>query len=319
MRLAKHRGKFCAVWYENGRRIRRSLGTDDLTAAKRRLAELDRARQRLREHSVADLYKAYAAAKGRARIRDAWKALAPTFGPLGPAQITEGLCRAYAQEREARGISTGTIHTELLYLAAALNRAERLGLIEKAPHVWKPQKPRPRDRRLSREEARALVDAAHMPHVRLALILMLGTAARVGAVLDLTWNRVDFDRGLIHLDNPERAETTKRRATVPMNATVRAALEAARAGALTDHVIEWGGKPVRSIKRGFRAACRRAGLEGVTPHTLRHTAATWMAEAGVPMDEIAQFLGHSDARTTYRVYARYSPDYLRKAGRALEL
>lgn len=60
-------------------------------------------------------------------------------------------------------------------------------------------------------------------------------------------------------------------------------------------------------------AVARAGLRGVTPHVLRHTAAVWMAEAGVPMTEIAAYLGHSDSRITERVYARFSPDYLRKA------
>ena len=46
--------------------------------------------------------------------------------------------------------------------------------------------------------------------------------------------------------------------------------------------------------------------------------AVWMAEAGVVMDEIAQFLAHTDPRITYRVYARYSPEYLRKAASALD-
>jgi len=62
-----------------------------------------------------------------------------------------------------------------------------------------------------------------------------------------------------------------------------------------------------------------AGLEDVSAHVLRHTAAVWMAEAGVPMDEISQYLGHSNVEITRRVYARYSPDYLRKAASALEL
>jgi len=56
----------------------------------------------------------------------------------------------------------------------------------------------------------------------------------------------------------------------------------------------------------------------VTPHTLRHTAAVWLAEAGTPMPEIATYLGHSDSRITERVYARFSPGYLRKASKALE-
>ncbi len=66
-------------------------------------------------------------------------------------------------------------------------------------------------------------------------------------------------------------------------------------------------------------ATRKAGLAGVSPHVLRHTAAVWMAEGRVPMDEIAQYLGHDDSRTTSKIYARFSPDYLRKAANVLDL
>ena len=95
-------------------------------------------------------------------------------------------------------------------------------------------------------------------------------------------------------------------------------LSAEKEAALSDHVIEWGGKPVVSIKRGFAAAVASAGLEGVTPHVLRHTAAVHMAKAGVSMDEIAQYLGHSDTRITSNTYARCSPEHLQKAATALE-
>jgi integrase len=61
-----------------------------------------------------------------------------------------------------------------------------------------------------------------------------------------------------------------------------------------------------------------AGLADVTPHVLRHSAACFLAESGVSMSEIAQILGHSDSRLTERVYARYGPEYLRKAMKALE-
>lgn len=56
----------------------------------------------------------------------------------------------------------------------------------------------------------------------------------------------------------------------------------------------------------------------MSPHVLRHTAAIHMAKVGISMDEIAQYLGHSDSRITASTYARYSPEDLRKAASALE-
>ena len=72
----------------------------------------------------------------------------------------------------------------------------------------------------------------------------------------------------------------------------------ARRAAVSPYVIEYAGDKVLDIKKGF--------------------AAVWMAEQGTPMSEIAQFLGHSDPHITYRVYARYSPQYFKKAASALE-
>ena len=55
-----------------------------------------------------------------------------------------------------------------------------------------------------------------------------------------------------------------------------------------------GGRPVASVKRGFKSAVGLAKLSGkVTPHTLRHTAATWLMQRGVPVWEAAGFLGMS--------------------------
>lgn len=59
-------------------------------------------------------------------------------------------------------------------------------------------------------------------------------------------------------------------------------------------------------------------IQAALPH-LDGYAAVWMAEAGVSMDEIASYLGHSDPRLTYRVYAKFSPAYLAKAASALDL
>jgi integrase len=146
---------------------------------------------------------------------------------------------------------------------------------------------------------------------------MLTTAGRVSAILDLTWDRVDLDRGQVNL-RKDMLGPRKGRAIVPINNTLRAALTQARQAALTSWVVEWAGGPVKSIRRGFTTAVTNAGLKSVTLHTLRHSAAVHMAEAGVPMDEISQYLGHSNVQITSSVYARFSPQHLSKAAGALE-
>lgn len=136
------------------------------------------------------------------------------------------------------------------------------------------------------------------------------------AVLELTWDRVDFERGQINLLIGEGQR--KGRAIVPMTERLRTALVEARKAVLSNYVVEWSGGPVKSVKKGFKAAAIAAGMPDFSPRVLGHTAAVHMAEAGIAMKEIAQFLAHSDSRITASVYARYSPEHLRKAANALE-
>ncbi|MBD8556347.1 site-specific integrase [Rhizobium sp. CFBP 8762] len=247
-----------------------------------------------------------------------WKALKERFGNRDGESIVKEDCRAHTAQRRDKGISDGTIHTELGHLRTVLKWAETNKLIAKAPDIERPTKPDPKDRHLTRDEAQRILAAAKTPHLKVAIHLMLGTAARVTALLELRWDRVDFDRKLIYLRDPTDKVKRKGRAIVPINTTLLSALRDAKAGAMTDYVVEWAGQPVKSLKRGIATAAREARVDDVSAHVFRHTAAVWMAEAGVPMEEISQYLGHSTVEITRRVYARYSPDHLRKAASALE-
>lgn len=321
-RITRLRGKLALTFERDGKRHRHSLGTDDAREAyliaPAIYAELNRPTGR----TVDDLWKSYCLAKaGKAvlpTMGHTWKALKERFGRRDGESITAEDCRAHTAARRQNGISDGTIHTELGHLRTVLVWAEKNTLIGKAPAVERPSKPDPKDRYLTLNEAQRILANTKTPHLKTAIHLMLGTAARVTAVLELKWDRVDFDRRLIYLRDPEDKVKRKGRAIVPINATLMTALRDAKAGAMTDYVVEWAGEPVKSLKRGIATASRLARVDGVSAHVFRHTAAVWMAEAGVPMEEISQYLGHSNVEITRRVYARYSPDHLRKAAAALE-
>jgi integrase len=215
--------------------------------------------------------------------------------------------------RKRQGKSPSTIKTELEALRACL----RWHYGKDAPVITAPAPSKPRERYLTKEEADRLLASIETPHVRLFVTLALATGARMGAILDLTWDRVDFTHGTIDFRPAGRDVTNKRRVIVPMNRRAREAMEAAYEARLTDHVIEYGGKPVASVKRAIAAAARRSGVP-CSPHVFRHTAGVWMAQADVPMQKIAQFLGHTSTRITETVYARYSPRFMSDAASALD-
>lgn len=329
--LTTNGGIYCVqIGYGAGRK-RESLGTTDLALAETRFADWQETRRRLNVRNTAMTISAildgYLAdrlteVKAPERLMQSVKVLRPFFGHLYCEHLLKTTCREYREMRQQAGRRPGTIWTELTMLSAALTWAARQNppWIPYAPKVYRGKQSPPRERYLIRteNEAERLLAGAVAPHVKLFIEMGLGTAARAEAILDLTWDRVDLQRGLITLQDPEEDQTSKGRAVVPITKTLYAALAEAKKAALSDYVIEYQGERVRTIQGGFEQAAKRAGLKGVTPHVLRHTCGVWMAEAGKPMEEIAQFMGHSSAQITRTVYARYSPDYLRGAASALE-
>jgi site-specific recombinase XerD len=89
------------------------------------------------------------------------------------------------------------------------------------------------------------------------------------------------------------------------------------AAALTESCDRVCRRPIKSIRKAIRQAAARSGVP-CSPHVFRHTAGVMMAQADVPMQKIAQYLGHTSTRVTERVYARYSPSFMRDASAALD-
>src|SRR3990167_10268321 len=321
-RIGRLNGRFTVSWWEGGKRRRYRLDARTRTDAEREAIDVIRCKVEAPEGAtVADLWEAYRREKVGRQVAHGMlhegKAVLPHFGHLRPDQVTVDLCRAYSALRHSQGKSDGTTWTELGHLRTVFRWAEAGGIIKRAPRIERPQKPAPKDRWLNDKEIQRLLAAPTAFHIRLAIVLMLATAARVGAILELRWNRVDFERNQIDLRASDIGPR-KGRAVVPMNAMARAALQQARDAAQTEYVIEWAGQPVKSIKTGFYAAVATAGLKGVSPHVLRHTSAVHLTVAGIPMQRISQYLGHSNTSVTERTYARFSPNHMREEADVLD-
>lgn len=249
------------------------------------------------------------------RRHDAWKAMKPFWDKVDPALIDKQMVADYCRRRN---VAPATLRLELGMLSTALGFAERAGHIAKKPSIPLPAAPDRVTRHLTPDQFRAFVVEVRAPHAQLYVHVGIATLARPSAILQLQWQQVDFERNLIDLNPPGRTQTKKKRPIVPINRTLRSALELAYAARQTDYVIEQGGKPVKSVKKALLAASERSGIKA-TPYTLRHTGAVWAAERGVSMSALAQLMGHDDDRTTQKHYARYSPDYLRNVVEAIDI
>ena len=317
---------------ETGKRRRARLGPKfaDLDAAKAaldRFAEAQRAvRKQQAQHTVGDLWRLWMAERDADKLNNKiyganWVPLRPVFASRAPDLLRAQDYRTYAQARFDAGKSAWTVHTELVRLRSCLKWAYATNLIGKpVEQVWVPRQGKNRDRVLSITEGKALVEGARLgdPHIYLFMVIAFATGARHTAILDLTWDRIDFIAGTIQFDedlplDPMSKSWRKGRATVPMGPSVRTALETAYAGRQTRHVIEHGGKRLKSVREGFAAAVRRAGLAPpVTPHTIRHFVATWLEAKAVDDRRRAQLLGHTNPVTTNR-YTHSSHELLNEA------
>lgn len=323
--VQKLRGGFALVWWERepetGERVRRRK---QLQATDRQSAEAE-ARQEWAgaergQWTVGSIMTGYLASivakPSHGRRVDAWKAMKGFWDAVDPDLIDEAMCRSY---RERRRVGDATARYELMQLSTALGWATQNGPKRPSrPAIWLPATPERKERHLTKAEFHKFYAAAKADHAKLYMMIGLFTVARPGAILELTWDRVDFMRRRIDFTPPGHTRTNKRRTIVPISDALLPELQKGYDARTTEWVIERGGKRVANIKKAFQAASERSGVHA-TPYTLRHTGAVWAAEAGVPMPELAQFMGHDDSRTTEKHYARFSPDYLAGVANAISL
>ena len=313
-RLVKHRDQISLAYTDGSRgRVRIATGTADPGLAESRARQLWRARHTTTSEKLADLWPVYVADRKAVvsrtdRFDSLWNALEPHFGHRLGKAVTRDDCQAYAKARRRSGKSDSTIRTELEFLGACL----RWHYPNDAPLIWMPPPSKPRENYLTKEDAARLLASIETPHVKLFVELALATGARMTALLQLSWAMIDFGTGTADLNPAGRQATNKRRTIVRLNERAIAALREAERGALTDYVIEYDGKAVKSVKKAIAAAARRSGVP-CSPHVFRHTAGVWMANAGVPMDKIAQALA-TTVRISEKHYARFSPHYIGRCG-----
>lgn len=325
-------------WFENGKARVRATGTDD-----RRRAEGELARFISGSHlgpsdpasrKIDDVLADYAGERAPAAayppsILHAVERLSEWWGDRAVSDITERACRAYGAWRESgkdrRGVTKGTWGNELIVLKAAVRRDWEAQRLSALIHVWTPDRPEPRTRWLERGEVAALLmgaRASEWGRLHLPLFIMIGlyTGARKEAILSLRWPQVDLARGVIDFNPPGRERTSKGRAVIPIPRRLMTFLRLARKrGSDTGYVITYQGGPVADIRKGWKLARLRAGLDDkVTPHTLRHTAASWMVQAGVPLYDVARWLGHASIKQVQSTYGHLAPDHLDRARRALD-
>jgi integrase len=283
----------------------------------------------------------------KAKFDERMARLAKWWGGKMLAEVNGANCRAYVRWRA----SSGGSRRDLEDLRAAINYHAKEGYHRGIVRVTLPEKGLPRERWLTRSEAAKLLwacwrhretqtvhvgplkgqkvetDKRPLRHVARFILIGLYTGTRAGAIAAASPFRVvgksfvDLDGGIFYRLAIGKRATAKRQTPVPLPPRLLAHLRRwSRLRISKSHFVEWNGKPISSVKTGFASGVRIAGLDvsvgNVTPHTLRHTAATWLMQLAVPMWEAAGFLGMSE-KTLRDTYGHHHPDFLRGAAQAI--
>ena len=346
MQLYKRNGVYQVSYQSSGgHQIRRSLKTRDKTIAKQRIAklELDLHEAKLfgkePNRSFKELMLIYLDAKqytpGFVRLQYAAKPVLEYFGDSDVTQLKETHIEHYIASR-SKSVADGTIKREVGALSAAFNHA-----IKK--HHWRienpcikaeaPKEPKGRVRWLTHEQAKTLLQVARNPVDRKGgslssqykspvlgdfIELALNTGCRKSELLNLKWDHVDLSTRLLYLEQTKSGEWQ----TVPINEDARRVL--VQRMRLRDEVCpesSWVffhltsafnakvGDKVKSVRKAFATACKKAGIADFHIHDLRHTFASWLVMNGIALFEVSKLLRHSSIQMTER-YAHLAPDHL---------
>ncbi|MFB6451241.1 site-specific integrase [Bradyrhizobium tunisiense] len=260
------------------------------------------------------------------------------------AQVNAQTCAGYVRHRGSQGGARRDLET----LRAAINHHAKEGFHRGVVRVSLPPKGEARDRWLTRKEAAALIwhcwrhrekqtihsgsskgapvatNRRPLRHIARFILIGLYTGTRAGAIATASpyampgRSYVDLEHGIFYRKAIGKRTTKKRQTPAPIPPRLLAHLRRWwNRKLIAECFVEFNGKPVASVKKGFKTAVGLAGLPGrVTPHTLRHTAATWLMQRGVPIWEAAGFLGMSP-EVLQDTYGHHHPDFLQGAATAI--
>jgi integrase len=246
--------------------------------------------------------------------------LADFWGPKKVSEIKGATCREFARTRKP-----SMARRQLETLRAAVNYFHKEYGLDPLPAFTMPAKHHRRERWLTRDEAAQLLRAARgVPHLRRFILIGLYTGTRSSAILGLKWlpaldsGWIDLDGGVMHRSGAAQRRTKKQQPPVKLAPRLAAHLRRWKSmdGGIK-HVVNWNGSSVLSIKKAFRSARKNASLDQeVIPHSLRHTAATWLMQKGVEPQKAAGFLGMTQ-EVLERVYGHHHPAFQTQAAEAI--
>jgi integrase len=236
------------------------------------------------------------------------------LGPCHLDEITALKLEGFAVKFSAN-LQPATIARKLAVLSGALTFAVRRGWLPARPVFPRVKVANTQERFLTKAEIQLLLEHLEGSAFHDFIEALFVTGMRRGELAGLLWEHVDLEAGFLRL--PATLCKSGKGRAVPMNDSARAVIRRQLGRARPDApVLHKDGHPLAGdgASRAFQIAARRAGLGHVRLHDARHTYASALVQAGVPLLDVAAILGHQGVGVTLR-YAHLAPDGLARAAR----
>jgi integrase len=249
--------------------------------------------------------------------------LVPWFGTYLLSAITSQHVEQFKSWQIERGFVAKTVNNHVAILRRCLRCAEDWGYLAPTPNIQLLRVGPPPFKVLARDECDRLLADASEPKWNRMIHIALRTGLRRGELMALDWSDIDFARNRLNVrravsDGIITSPKTYRHRTVPLSADLRAVLERdTRPSGLVCPNVGGAIWSDAAFARAIVRIARRAGIRPIGWHTLRHTFATELAAAGVPLHIVKELLGHASITMTMR-YAHVAPSMLDDAIRSLE-
>lgn len=240
--------------------------------------------------------------------------ITPKWGKHRLTDITQQGVAQWLAEKAGEGLAPATVEKMRVILGRSFELAKQWGMAgsDKNPTRGIPRKPinNARDRYLNAAEAKRLmtaVEASRNPQLKFIVGLLLLTGARVSELLNAEWKHINLDRRVWLIPTSKNGKPRH----VPLSKSAIDILNAVPKFDKCGYVLPNPEtlKPFVSIKHGWQTARDEAKLPDLRIHDLRHSAASFMINAGVDLFAVGRVLGHADHKSTMR-YSHLANDTL---------
>ena len=325
MKGVRKRGKVYFIDYRaGGQRVREVVGTSkkqaELVLSKRKVEIVENRYfdvRRARRIKIEEFVETYLDLHSRLnkkplvvrRDEGIIKNLLAQFSGRYLYELKPQMIEEYKRER-LKTVAPATVNRELACLKNMFNKAIQWGKAAENPmrQVKLLKEDNRRTRYLEQPEIVKLIDSCSA-HLKPIVTVAVFTGMRKREILNLKWEDIDFNRGIVYLLDTKNSEKRE----VLMNDIVSKAIAAVERKSDNPYVfLSHTGKPYTEIRKSFSTALTRCGIKCFRFHDLRHTYASQLVMMGVDIKTVQELMGHKTIEMTLR-YSHLSPDHKKKA------